>query len=48
MRYDEVKKGVEVSGGIKAKDDSESGENDSTATTGPPTVSSIGVTLGTD
>jgi hypothetical protein len=35
MRCDEVKKGVEVAGGIKAKDGSESGEDDSTATTGP-------------
>jgi hypothetical protein len=35
MRCDEVKKGVEVAGGIEAKNNSESGENDSTATTGP-------------
>jgi hypothetical protein len=34
MRCDEVKKGVEVSGGMKAKDGSESGKDNSTATTG--------------
>jgi hypothetical protein len=33
MRCDEVKKGVEVAGGIKAKNSSESEENDFTATT---------------
>jgi hypothetical protein len=35
MRCDEVKKGVEVAGGIEAKDSSESREDDSTVTTGP-------------
>jgi hypothetical protein len=35
MRCDEVKKGIEVAGGIKAKDGSESKGDDSAATTDP-------------